>query len=283
VSQAAEFLNFLTSAPAVLVRVQGHRGSVPREADAWMAVFAQSFLGTVGGGQLEWQAIAQARTLLGGPPTAPLVMRYALGPSMGQCCGGEVHLRYERVGAADVPALRQQFDAVRAHWPWLVLFGGGHVGAALVRLLASLPVQVQWIDSRDGVFPLQLPDNVACELSDPVHQAVPSLPARALVLIMSFSHAQDLDLVAACLTRQRQQADLTWIGLIGSQSKWATFRHRLAQRGFTEDEMARVRCPIGLPGIRGKQPEVIAVSVAAQVLQVLALGGKPADPLEMDV
>jgi xanthine dehydrogenase accessory factor len=282
VSQAAEFLNFLTSAPAVLVRVKGHRGSVPREADAWMAVFAQSCLGTVGGGQLEWQAIAQARTLLDDPPSAPLVMRYALGPSMGQCCGGEVHLSYERVDAADVPALRQQFDAARARWPWLVLFGGGHVGAALVRLLASLPVQVQWIDSRDGIFPRQLSDNVVSELSEPVQLAVPLMPARALVLIMSFSHAQDLDLVAACLSRQRQNADLGWIGLIGSQSKWATFRHRLAQRGFTEAEMARVQCPIGLPGIRGKQPEVIAVSVAAQVLQVLASGGEPAEPLEME-
>lgn len=281
-SQATEFLTLLANAPAVLVRVQAHRGSVPRESDAWMAVFDQSCLGTVGGGQLEWQAMAQARVLLGDPSSAPVLMRYPLGPSMGQCCGGEVHLRYERVSAVDVPALRQQFDAVRARWPWLVLFGGGHVGAALVRLLASLPVQVQWIDSREGIFPLQLPDNVVSDLSEPVQLAVPSMPARALVLIMSFSHAQDLDVVAACLSRQRQNADLSWIGLIGSQSKWATFRHRLAQRGFTEAEMTRVQCPIGLHGIRGKQPEVIAVSVAAQVLQVLASGGEPADPLEME-
>ncbi|MBP9907399.1 MAG: xanthine dehydrogenase accessory protein XdhC [Rhodoferax sp.] len=275
-------MTLLANAPAVLVRVQAHRGSVPRESDAWMAVFDQSCLGTVGGGQLEWQAMAQARVLLGDPSSAPVLMRYPLGPSMGQCCGGEVHLRYERVSAVDVPALRQQFDAVRARWPWLVLFGGGHVGAALVRLLASLPVQVQWIDSREGIFPLQLPDNVVSDLSEPVQLAVPSMPARALVLIMSFSHAQDLDVVAACLSRQRQNADLSWIGLIGSQSKWATFRNRLAQRGFTEAEMTRVQCPIGLHGIRGKQPEVIAVSVAAQVLQVLASGGKSADPLEME-
>ena len=226
--------------------------------------------------------MAQARVLLGDPSSAPVLMRYPLGPSMGQCCGGEVHLRYERVSAADVPALRQRFDGMRARWPWLVLFGGGHVGAALVRLLASLPVQVQWIDSREGIFPLQLPDNVVSDLSEPVQLAVPSMPARALVLIMSFSHAQDLDVVAACLSRQRQNADLSWIGLIGSQSKWATFRNRLAQRGFTEAEMTRVQCPIGLHGIRGKQPEVIAVSVAAQVLQVLASGGEPADPLEME-
>ena len=85
---------------------------------------------------------------------------------------------------------------------------------------------------------------------------------------MSFSHAEDLDIVAACLRRQRQRADLPYIGLIGSGTKWATFRHRLEQRGFSGPELAQVTCPIGMPGIRGKEPEVIAVSVAAQILQL---------------
>jgi xanthine dehydrogenase accessory factor len=89
------------------------------------------------------------------------------------------------------------------------------------------------------------------------------------VLIMSFSHAEDLDVVAACLKRQRQRADLPFIGLIGSQTKWATFRHRLQERGFSTQELAQVTCPIGLSGIVGKQPEVIAVAVAAQILQTL--------------
>ena len=121
----------------------------------------------------------------------------------------------------------------------------------------------------NGIFPDQVPDNVVCEHSDPVQSAVAGLPAQAQVLIMSFSHAEDLELVAACLRRQRLQADLGLIGLIGSRSKWATFRHRLEARGFAEPELAQVTCPIGLPGITGKQPEVIAVAVAAQVLQVL--------------
>jgi len=89
------------------------------------------------------------------------------------------------------------------------------------------------------------------------------------VLIMSFSHAEDLDVVAACLRRQRQQQDLPFIGLIGSKTKWATFSHRLAERGFSPAELAQVTCPIGVPGIHGKQPEVIAVAVAAQLLQTL--------------
>jgi xanthine dehydrogenase accessory factor len=107
-----------------------------------------------------------------------------------------------------------------------------------------------------------------------VHAAVAGLAAGSRVLIMSFSHAEDLDIVAACLHRLREHDDLPYIGLIGSKTKWATFRHRLEQRGFTPGELARVTCPIGLPGIVGKEPEVIAVSVAAQILQV-AGPGKP--------
>jgi xanthine dehydrogenase accessory factor len=95
------------------------------------------------------------------------------------------------------------------------------------------------------------------------------------VLIMSFSHAEDLDIVAACLRRQRERADLPYIGLIGSKTKWATFRHRLAERGFGAQELAQVTCPIGMPGIRGKEPEVIAVSVAAQILLIPPTPGKP--------
>ena len=98
------------------------------------------------------------------------------------------------------------------------------------------------------------------------------LAPASRVLIMSFSHAEDLDIVAACLQRQREHGDLPYIGLIGSKTKWATFRHRLEDRGFTESELAHVTCPIGVPGIKGKEPEVIAVSVAAQFLQLPVTG-----------
>ena len=114
----------------------------------------------------------------------------------------------------------------------------------------------------------RVPANVRCEHSDPVQAAVADLPAQCRVLIMSFSHAEDLDVVAACLKRQRERADLAFIGLIGSKSKWGTFRHRLEARGFTSGELAQVTCPIGVPGVAGKQPEVIAVAVAAQLLQL---------------
>ncbi|HZY15175.1 MAG TPA: xanthine dehydrogenase accessory protein XdhC, partial [Ramlibacter sp.] len=151
----------------------------------------------------------------------------------------------------------------------VALFGGGHVGKALVNVLATLPFALTWIDSRDEIFPDPVPANVRCEHSDPVQAAVADLAAGSRVLIMSFSHAEDLDIVAACLKRLRQHDDLPFIGLIGSKTKWATFRHRLEERGFGADELARITCPIGVPGIVGKQPEVIAVATAAQLLQTL--------------
>lgn len=251
---------------AVLVSVERTQGSAPREAGAWMAVFADAVLGSVGGGQLEYQAIDRARDLLVSGQ-APAVLRYPLGPSLGQCCGGVMHLRFERITQADSESLAQRLRV--APMP-VVLFGGGHVGRALARLLADLPCELAWIDSRDGIFPALPAGNVLCEHSDPVQAAVRDLRvvrAGSHVLIMSFSHAEDLDVLAACLLRQRSRGDLPFIGLIGSQTKWAKFRHQLEARGFSAQELDRVTCPIGVAGIGSKLPEVIAVSVAAQLLR----------------
>ena len=290
----AELLNQLQHADGVLVSVHSVEGSGPRDVGAWMAVFENTLVNTIGGGHLEFQAIDQARALLkrrtdavgslslsaasaesapaaanSAPPAAThqdhtLTQRYALGPALGQCCGGVVHLRFEPMSAADAPALQQR---LLANAQPLALFGGGHVGRALIHVLGNLPFSVRWIDSRDEIFPAQLPLNVVGEHSDPVHAAVADLVPHSAVLIMSFSHAEDLDVVAACLKRQRALGDVGFIGLIGSKTKWATFRHRLQERGFSADELARVTCPIGIQGITGKEPEVIAVAVVAQLLQ----------------
>ncbi len=263
-----DFLRRLRHAPAVLVTVARTEGSAPREVGAWMAVFGDAVVGTVGGGHLEFAAIAQARESLAHPPAAQTLRRYPLGPSLGQCCGGVVHLRFEPVAAPMADALRARLDV--AGTP-LALFGGGHVGTALVRLLGELPFGVTWIDSRDEVFPPEVPSNVRCEHSDPVQAAVADLAPGSRVVIMSFSHAEDLEIVAACLARRRQRDDLPYIGLIGSLTKWAVFGHRLRARGFGADELSAVTCPIGLPGIEGKQPAVVAVSVAAQLLAGLPM------------
>ncbi len=261
----ADALVRLAREAAVLVRVEATEGSAPREAGAWMLVWPQALAGTIGGGQLEFQAIAQARTILAQPSPGglALVHRYPLGPSLGQCCGGVAHLRFERVDAADAATLAVR---LRPACRPLALFGGGHVGRALVQALSPLPFTITWIDSRDGIFPADTPPAVRCEHSDPVQAAVADLDAGSCVLVMSFSHAEDLDIVAACLRRQRERGDLPFVGLIGSRTKWATFRRRLMERGFSEGELAHITCPIGLPGITGKQPEVIAVAVAAQLL-----------------
>ena len=268
-AQADELLRRLAQAPAVRIVVEKVQGSGPREPGAWMAVCADAavgLVGTIGGGRLEFDAIADARALLAGE-LRPLQRRFALGPSLGQCCGGVVWLRYDKLQPDDGGALRAQLQqAQQAHMP-VALFGGGHVGAAIARLLGSLPVRTHWIDSREEVFPADLPLNARCEHSEPVQGAVPLLEPGSRVLIMSFSHAEDLDIVAACLKRRRERGDLPFVGLIGSKSKWATFRHRLEARGFATAELDAIICPIGVAGVAGKEPEVIAVAVAAQLLQ----------------
>ncbi len=267
VNHLSEFLARLAHEPAVLATVVGTRGSVPREVGTWMAVFAVDSVATVGGGHLELDALAHARVCLAQQQTlaAPFVeeVAYPLGPSLGQCCGGEVRLRFETVHAADVLALRPRLTTPQVP---VALFGGGHVGRAIVNALALLPMQVLWVDSRDEIFPAALPANVVCEHSAPVEGAVGDLQTGSRVLIMSFSHAEDLDIVGACLLRQRARADLPFVGLIGSETKWASFSSRLRQRGFSDAELAHVTCPIGLSGIVDKRPEVIAASVAAQLL-----------------
>jgi len=251
---------------AVLVSVLKAQGSVPRDEGAWMAVLPHQLINTLGGGQLEFQATQEALRLLDEtlPPLAePLIKRYPLGPSLGQCCGGVVHLSFEVLRASDAQAIE---DRLKTHEPHLALFGGGHVGREIVELMQRLPWQVTWIDSRESIFPAQVSKNIQLEHSEPVQAAVASLEAHSHVLIMSFSHAEDLDVVQQCLLRKRQSKDLKSIGLIGSETKWATFKSRLKLRGFEPEELASVQCPIGLEGLKAKEPEVIAVSVVAQLL-----------------
>ncbi len=256
------------------VIVERTQGSTPRDAGTWMAVVEGSaeLIGTIGGGHLEFDAIAHANALLAGT-ASEWQRRYALGPSLGQCCGGVVHVRFELHDAGTRDALRAQLAVEQRSRIPVALFGGGHVGRALVRALAPLPVALHWVDSREGVFAdadtLGLtgwPANVVIEHAEPVQDAVQDLAPRSHVLIMSFSHAEDLDILIACLSRRRALDDLPFIGLIGSKTKWATFHRRLLARGFTEAECNDVTCPIGLPGILGKEPDVIAASVAAQLL-----------------
>ena len=265
-----QMLDALVKQPLVLIEVRRVEGSGPREEGAWMALGEGFCQGSIGGGHLEFEAMAMARELLLQEHIAGFSRRFPLGPSLGQCCGGVVTLAFERLrqGAVQAQGLHQRLSPPPQALMPVALFGGGHVGRAIVDLLGSLPCRVLWVDSREAVFPPDLPAQVHGEFSEPVQAAVAELEPGARVLIMSFSHAEDLDIVAACLRRQRERADLGFIGMIGSKSKWASFRQRLLARGFREDELTRVTCPIGLAGIRGKQPEVIAIAVVAQLLSL---------------
>ncbi|MFL6692578.1 MAG: xanthine dehydrogenase accessory protein XdhC, partial [Ramlibacter sp.] len=191
-----------SNAAAVLVTVARVEGSGPREPGAWMLVGTNfEVVGTIGGGRLEFDALAVARDVLA-HRSSPATHRYSLGPSLGQCCGGVVYLRYELVPEAELDAVRARLASPGTPF---ALFGGGHVGRAIVRACADLPFALTWIDSRDEIFPAQVPANVRCEHSDPVHGAVRDLDPGSLVLAMSFSHAEDLDVIAACLQRRRER------------------------------------------------------------------------------
>jgi len=252
--------------PLVLVTVARTSGSVPREVGAWMTVSASGVTGTVGGGHLEFDAIARARAALEGGELAEEV-RYPLGASLGQCCGGVVWLAFRLVAAGeDLASLLPPVDRRP-----LALFGAGHIGQSIAHIARDLPLALHWIDSREQQFPVEPPaPGWRQEVCDPPADAVADIAASSAVLIMSHNHAEDFDIVAACLKRQRERQDLAFIGLIGSRTKWASFRQRLEARGFTEAERAQVVCPIGVPGVSGKQPGVIAVAVLAQILALPA-------------
>ena len=245
--------------PAMVVEVARTQGSVPREAGTRMLVAADAVLGTVGGGHLELKAIEAARRRLV-DPGATVELRFALGPALGQCCGGTVGLRLQRL--SEVQPMAWQAAAPRFT---LQLYGAGHVGRAVVRMLHELPCRVQWIDERKAEFPAEpSPAHVQRLCAEPVEAEVALAPAGAFHLVLTHSHDLDLAITEAVLRR----GEFGWLGLIGSRTKRARFVQRLAARGITPEVLARLVCPIGIPGVEGKEPGVIALAVVAQLLQV---------------
>ena len=278
--------------PSIEVQVLEARGSVPREAGTRMLVAADAVAGTIGGGHLELQAIRQARAWLAGglqsdlPGDGPHCQpdaahpagphgaqvrdqHYALGPSLGQCCGGALTLRSQPLSAAGLaawPALAPLFT--------LQLYGAGHVGRAIAALLAPLPCRVSWIDERESEFPGDpSPTHIERLCVEPVDAEVRQAPPGAFYLVLTHDHALDLAITDAILRR----GDFGFLGLIGSATKRAKFLHRFEQRGLPDSALARLTCPIGVPGVAGKQPEVIALAVVAQLLQQASASAALAD------
>ena len=261
---------------AVVVEVSEARGSAPREAGTRMLVGARDTAGTVGGGHLELKAIEHARQMLRGDELAPQREHFPLGPALGQCCGGAVTLSYAPL---DADALaRWPVEPPRFH---LQLYGAGHVGRAIARALAPLNVLVDWIDERDDEFPSEFfehggawPDHIRKVCVDAVEAEVTSAPAAAFYLVLTHRHDLDLRISEAVLKR----GDFGFFGLIGSKTKRQRFIHRFERCGIAEERIARMSCPIGVPGITGKEPEVIAASVVAQLLAVPMPGATTARP-----
>lgn len=328
----------------VLVTVAALRGSGPREVGASMLVGAQDSCDTIGGGRLEWEAIALSRDMLASGATAPVLHRFPLAASLGQCCGGVVWLLFERIAAGDAISWQERLTGLEqgqvlkracgsgepSAWSWggeavtplaplvrgepdrvgvvvsspekgrlgggavpvsgtvlelkgnssvaswqftlslslphfpVAIFGAGHVGEAIVRALLPLEAQVRWIDTREDVFPPDLAAQVRCIATDAPEQEIAALPPGSFVLVLTHSHALDLELCAVGLRRD----DLGFFGLIGSRAKRARFEQRLVSRGLDPLRLARLVCPIGVAGIRSKLPAAIAVAVVAQLLQV---------------
>jgi xanthine dehydrogenase accessory factor len=250
---------------AVLITITGVRGSSPREVGAAMAVRGDGrFCGTIGGGALEWQALAEAQKLFRDGAPGTIEQSFTLGPDLGQCCGGRVSLRFQRLGTTDRPRLE---DLVWSEAPMpLWLFGAGHIGRALVLALAPLPFDVRWIDPRRSEFPAAFPRNVTPVATDDPVGEIANAPAGAAILIFTHSHALDLAIADAALRRD----DLAFTGVIGSATKRARFVSQLRQAGLPPTRINRLICPIGLPGLGSKAPAIIAAGIAVQMLRLRA-------------
>lgn len=287
----------LAAGPTAMLSVIAAEGSAPRGAGTRMVVTADEAFGTIGGGALEHRAIAQARAILALPEGSWRVQDYPLGPLLGQCCGGRVRLLVERLSGGDAGWLAAIADgatlvsrftegavlrSIAAAEPTtasargpkpapgdrlverigpaprpLLLFGAGHVGRAVARAAAGLPFALGWFDSRGDVAASA---GAVAESEAAMVACAGAAPADAAILILTHDHALDYRLTAAAL-----RGDAAFVGLIGSATKRQRFLSRLAADGV---DAARLTCPIGLPGIRGKEPPVIALSALAQLMSL---------------
>jgi len=291
-----------------MASVVGAQGSTPREIGARMLVWPDRFTGTIGGGSLERQALDQARKLLAQTARRHALQDYPLGPLLGQCCGGHVRLLVEVVDAdsagwlaqaeaqrapyrlqaeldgegvqrsvapasADAPAdgpripipqVRRLSELMQPARPKLVIFGAGHIGQAVARAFAPLPFDLEWLASREDLRPEAGGTHAEILSEDELEACIEAAPAGCLFAIFTHSHDLDYRLTRAALAK----GDFGYLGLIGSRTKRARFESRLKADGVTDAQLARLTCPIGLQSLKSKDPAVIAVGLAAELLQL---------------
>ena len=293
---------------AILITVLETKGSIPREAGTKMVVTAEGCFGTVGGGNLEYQSVAMAQERLASAEQTwrRKVHRFPLGASLGQCCGGLVMMLLEYIDQTNsqwiaplksltadndmllVTSLRDNSPKYLAESGQLssatmtdkehyfvehcapsafsiMLFGAGHVGRALVNVMSGVDCVVHWVDSRAEQFPAEIPDNTQMVVTDCPDAEVEQATTDTCFLVMTHSHQLDQQICEAILSRDT----VRFCGLIGSLPKKRKFEQRLAAKGFDDSIISRLTCPIGISGITGKEPGMIAVSVAAQLLRLV--------------
>ncbi len=255
---------FLGASPsAALVEVREAKGSTPREEGAWMLVSPEAIFGTIGGGQLEFMAIARARKLIS-ENLATGALDIPLGPEIGQCCGGRVALDIRLLDQAERRALVKRAGEEAGAFPQVILFGGGHVGHALAAALTPLPVRVLVVETRKEALG-DFPDDVETRLTALPEEAVREAPAGTAFVILTHDHALDFLLVAEALARD----DAAYVGMIGSKTKRATFRSWYLKNGGDERRFAQLTTPIGGNAVHDKRPAVIAAMAAAEILTAL--------------
>tara|TARA_B100001057_G_scaffold233361_1_gene233591 strand:- start:54 stop:968 length:915 start_codon:yes stop_codon:yes gene_type:complete len=287
-AQAA--LSGLVEGYVCLVSVAEAKGSVPREAGAIMLVYNSHIDGSIGGGELEFQAIKTARKDRSEKAFLREIKTYPLGPALGQCCGGHVKLMFEWYGPDSQSFLAQlaaqgqgyslhptnsQDSPVVAIEPSekmlslplsaqkrpVFLYGAGHVGRAVVEIARHLPCQIYWVDTDDDRYPEDIAEEVTKLLANKPETIAQHAPGDAIHLIMTYSHQVDFEIVMAVLSC----GNFARCGLIGSETKASRFRKRLRDAGVNSDAIERLYCPIGLPEITGKKPLQVAISVTGQL------------------
>jgi xanthine dehydrogenase accessory factor len=238
----------------VLVTLLATAGSTPRNAGTKMLVCDDSAFDTIGGGHLEFEVIKQARDLLLDNTPIQKIEHYPLSSKLGQCCGGATNVL---------------FEVFTEHTQHIAIYGAGHVSRALMPILAQLPLQISWIDNRQAMLndiaQQALPSNVKLIASEMPAETIASLPDKSWVVVMTHSHQLDFDIVEAALRRR----EMAFVGMIGSNTKARRFRTRLAHREFQQQDIQRLVSPVGVLDIPGKRPIEVAVSMAAQLIQLL--------------
>ncbi|AJQ92137.1 xanthine dehydrogenase accessory protein XdhC [Gynuella sunshinyii] len=243
--------------PAVLVTILQVVGSSPRDGGTKMVITDCEAFDTIGGGHLEWQVVEQARQMLLAKTSGQQIVEYNLAADLGQCCGG---------------AVRVLFEPLRVDVPVLSVFGAGHVAQALMPLLEPLPLAIRWLDGRaDQLYQNTTTRAELVLTDDPVNDLILTNP-RHWILVLTHNHQLDYQLVEQAL----KQDNVEYLGVIGSQTKARRFRQRLEHRGYSQQNINRMICPVGVQQIPGKKPYEVAISIVAQLLQLLN-GGIPTE------